>query len=58
MAKDLRRFFADMEERHPDKILKIKKPLKVAYEITALQRKLDAVKKYPVIFVERPVFRS
>jgi 2,5-furandicarboxylate decarboxylase 1 len=55
MHKNLRNYLAELEKTRPDAILRITKPLKVAYEITALQRKLDAVKKYPVIIVEKPI---
>lgn len=44
-----------LERDKPHVILRIRKPLKVAYEITALQRKLDAVGKYPVMIVEHPI---
>lgn len=55
MAKDLRTYLEQMEREKPQAVLRIKKPLKVAYEITALQRKLDALKKFPVMIVERPI---
>jgi len=55
MRKDLRTYLKQLERDNPHAILRIVKPLKVAYEITALQRKLDALKKYPVIIVQRPV---
>lgn len=55
MPKDLRTYLAELEQTHPEAILRIKKPLRVAYEITALQRKLDSLKRHPVIIVERPI---
>ncbi|MGO9570865.1 MAG: UbiD family decarboxylase [Desulfomonilaceae bacterium] len=55
MAKDLRTYLEQMEREKSQAVLRIKRPLKVAYEITALQRKLDALKKYPVIIVEHPI---
>ena len=55
MEKNLRTYLAEIEEKHPEYVLRIKKPMKVAYEITALQRKLDALRKYPIIMVERPI---
>lgn len=55
MPKDLRTYLAELEQNHREAILRIKKPLRIAYEITALQRKLDSLRKYPVIIVERPV---
>ncbi len=55
MGKDLRNYLTELEKENPECILKIKKPLRAAYEITALQRKLDALRRYPVMIVERPV---
>lgn len=55
MPQDLRSYLEKLEREKPEVILRISKPLRVAYEITALQRKLDAMKKYPVMIVERPV---
>lgn len=58
MAKDLRTYLAELEQKHPEYILRIKKPLRVAYEITALQRKLDSIRKYPVMIIDRPILES
>ncbi len=55
MHQDLRTYLDQLEQDNPQAILRITKPMKAAYEITALQRKLDAMKKYPVIIVERPI---
>jgi 2,5-furandicarboxylate decarboxylase 1 len=55
LEKNLRTYLAEIEEKHPEYVLRTKKPMKVAYEITALQRKLDALRKYPIIKVERPI---
>jgi len=55
MLKNLRTYLAELEEKHPEAVLRIRKPLKVAYEITALQRKLDSLNRYPVIIVDRPI---
>lgn len=55
MGKDLRTYLSEIEENNSECILRIGKPMKVAYEITALQRKLDALQKYPIIIVERPI---
>jgi len=44
MPKDLRTYLEQLRRNNPHAILRIDKPLKVAYEITALQRKLDALK--------------
>jgi 2,5-furandicarboxylate decarboxylase 1 len=58
MSKNLRTYLEEIEEKNPEAILRISKPLKAAYEISALQRKLDAMRKYPVIIVERPILDS
>lgn len=55
MPQDLKSYINQLEQEKPESLLRIKKPLKVAYEITALQRKLDGLKKYPVMIVERPI---
>ncbi|MBU1156171.1 MAG: UbiD family decarboxylase [Proteobacteria bacterium] len=55
MAKNLRTYLEQLEKERPEVILRVKKPMKVAYEISALQRKLDALRKYPVIIVEHPI---
>ncbi len=55
---DLRSYLDDLERERPEVVLRVKRPLKVAYEITALQRKLDALQKYPVMIIERPVLDS
>ena len=55
MPQDLRTYLDRLERERPEAVLRIAKPLKAAYEITALQRKLDALKKYPVMIVERPI---
>jgi 2,5-furandicarboxylate decarboxylase 1 len=55
MPKDIRSYIGEIEEQFPECMVRIEKPLRVAYEITALQRKLDAAKKYPVILIERPI---
>jgi len=55
MAKDLRTYLSWLEEKHPEYLVKISKPIKVEHDITALQRKLHAMKKYPVLLIERPI---
>ncbi|MCB2190124.1 MAG: UbiD family decarboxylase [Deltaproteobacteria bacterium] len=55
MAKNLRTYLEQLEKEKPEVILRVEKPMKVAYEISALQRKLDALRKYPVIIVENPI---
>ncbi len=55
MAKNLRNYIDWLEKNRPEYLVRIKKPIKAAYEITALQRKLHSVNKYPVIIAERPI---
>lgn len=49
MAKDLSSYLKDLEANYPEAILRIKKLMNVKYEITALQKKLDSLHKYPVL---------
>lgn len=55
MPNDLRTYLELLKREKSEIILRIIKPRKAGNEITALQRKLDALKKYPVIIVERPI---
>lgn len=55
MAKNLRTYLDEIEKAHPEAILRIQKPMRVAYEISALQRKLDAEKRYPIMIIEKPI---
>jgi len=55
MGKDLRSYLVELEKENPEVILRVQKPLRVAYEITALQRKLDSLRRYPVMIIERPI---
>lgn len=55
MSKDLRNYLVELEKENPEVILRVQKPLRVAYEITALQRKLDSLRRYPVIIIEHPI---
>lgn len=51
----LRRFLEEYEARRPDDVLRIKKAIDTRYEITELQRKLDSLKKYPILIFEKPI---
>ena len=53
--KDLHTYLRDLEARHPEAMLRIKRPISLRYELTALQKKLEDLKKYPVIVAERPL---
>jgi 2,5-furandicarboxylate decarboxylase 1 len=52
---DLRTYLKDLEERHPEALLRVERPLSCEYEITELQRRLDAARRQPVVFVRNPV---
>ncbi|MBI4456877.1 MAG: UbiD family decarboxylase [Acidobacteria bacterium] len=54
-TKDLHSFLEELEARNPAALLRIRTPMDTRYDITALQRKLDQVRRYPVIFVEKPI---
>jgi hypothetical protein len=58
MPQYLRTHLAQLERDKPETTLWVKKPLKAAYEITAWQRKLDAMKKWSVIIGERPILNG
>jgi 2,5-furandicarboxylate decarboxylase 1 len=58
MAKDLRSYLQEVEKTHPEAVLKIGKPMRAAYEISALQRKFDALKRYPIMVIEKPILDS
>jgi len=55
MAENLRTYLAWLEQKRPEYLVRIKKPIRAKYEITALQRKLHSINKYPVIMVEKPI---
>lgn len=55
MTKDLRTFLEEWEEKSPGDILRIDKEISANYEVTALQWKLGALGKYPIIICEKPI---
>lgn len=55
MAEDLRSFLKWLEVELTESILRIKEPINARHEITALQYKLGAQGKYPVIYCEKPI---
>lgn len=54
MPKDLRTFIADWEERHPEDFVRSDAPIRVRWEVTALQAKLEREGKHPVLIFHRP----
>lgn len=52
MAKDLRSFIADLEEKFPEEVARVKKPIAPRYEITALLTQLEKSKRFPLLFCE------
>ncbi|MDI7259270.1 MAG: UbiD family decarboxylase [Thermodesulfobacteriota bacterium] len=53
MKKDLRYFLKTVEERIPELFLRIKKEVSPKWEISSIQKKLEAEGKLPIMFFER-----
>src|SRR6266487_1438499 len=53
MAKDLRTFLRRLEERAPDQLLRVKRPVSVDLELTGVLRKLQSEQRYPAVVFER-----
>ena len=49
MAKDLRSFFKEYEEKHPEDILHIHKEISAVQEVTALEMKLEKQDRFPIL---------
>ena len=52
MPKDLRSFIADLEEKFPEEVARVTKPIAPRYEITALLTQLEKRKHFPLLFCE------
>ena len=52
---DLHTFLEELERKEPEKLLRVIKPIKTKYEVTALQYALGRKGKHPVILCEQPV---
>ncbi len=56
MAKRLSDFLASLEERLPDDLVKVQKPVSPAtFEVTALLQHLENEKRFPALLFERPL---
>jgi UbiD family decarboxylase len=56
MAKDLRTYIADLQRHLPNELVCIDNVVDPAnYDITAIIKHLDAIKKFPVLLFERPL---
>ena len=56
MPKDLRTYLDDLHELLPDEVISVDTVVNPAqYDCTAIIKKLDALKKFPVITFERPL---
>ncbi|MBM4297514.1 MAG: UbiD family decarboxylase, partial [Deltaproteobacteria bacterium] len=56
MAKSLRTFLDDFRRAYPSDVVSISKTVNpLAYDITAIVKKLGALKKFPVLMFEKPL---
>jgi 2,5-furandicarboxylate decarboxylase 1 len=56
MAKDLRSFLEAMFRHYPEEVVRIAQPVNpLNYDVTAIIKKLGALKKFPVLIFERPL---
>src|ERR1044071_8393097 len=56
VPKDLRTFVRELEETLPDELVRITAEVNPAnYDVTAIIKHLDAMKKFPVLIFERPL---
>jgi 2,5-furandicarboxylate decarboxylase 1 len=53
MAKDLRTFLRRLEERAPEELLRVKRPVSVDLELTGVLRKLQAEQRYPAVIFDQ-----
>ena len=52
MVKDLRGFIADLEEKSPEDVARLKKPVSPRYEMSAILTHLEKRKRFPLLFFE------
>lgn len=52
---DLRSFLRDWEAKHPSDVCRIKRPVSVKHEVTALAAKLEKNDLYPALLLEKPI---
>lgn len=55
MAKDLREFIASYERDHPEDVVRITKPVKAEFEVTAINRRFEMQDKYPLLIFEQVI---
>jgi 2,5-furandicarboxylate decarboxylase 1 len=53
MARDLRHFLRTVEERAPELLLRIPKPVSPRWEVSAVQKRLEAAEQLPVLLFEQ-----
>src|SRR5262245_54286849 len=53
MGKDLRHFLAVVEERAPELLCRIGKPVSPRWEVSAVQKRLEAAERLPVLLFEK-----
>ncbi|MBI2359657.1 MAG: UbiD family decarboxylase [Deltaproteobacteria bacterium] len=52
MAKDLPGFIAEMEEKSPEDVVRVKKPVSPRYEMSAILTHLEKKKRFPLLLFE------
>lgn len=52
MAKDLRSFLTRLEERLPQELLRVARPVDPVFELTGVLRKLQSERRYPAVLFE------
>jgi len=52
MAKDLRAFIRELEERSPEDVARVKKPVSPRYEMSAILTHLEKKKRFPLLYFE------
>lgn len=56
MAKSLRSFLDDMRRAYPSEVVSIAKTVNpLNYDVTAIVKQLGALKKFPILFFDRPL---
>ena len=53
MPKDLRSFIAELENKYPEEVARVARPISPRYEITALLTQLEKAKRFPLLFCEK-----
>ena len=53
MTQDLRRFLDTIEARRPELVLRVKQEVSAKWELSAIQKRLEADGKLPIIIFEK-----